>query len=307
MGDQMETATSLTVMTDARRGDALAMEQLLRRTYPIAAYHCEKYLADSALARQTTREALVILGSKLNHLETPAAYTGWVNRTCARLCVNALGRTGTEFQFVTQWDPMPEEPDDQLVPDPMLDNALIAAEVEKAADALELTQRLCLYLYYFDRLSFHEMAQLLGTSEQNIACTLKEARLRLGKIPVVMVQQRYTLSPLPYLHYFLTRRMEERDDPVAARTVVRSILAGEPEAPAALPENEPFPEVDLFPETDPFPELAPCPEPEEEKPFPFWLLFAAILSAVALGFGAAVYANGASFSELVQKILNEVF
>lgn len=302
----MEFSTSLSVMTSAQRGDALAMEQLLRRTYPVAAFHCGKFLDEPALRQQTLREILTVLCEKLNHLESAGAYTGFVNRICARQCVNALRRSGAELRFTDDWDPMPEEPDTQLLPDPALDNPRTAIRVEEAVDALPTAERLCLYLHYCDELSTREIAHLFEVTEQNIVCTLKEARLLLGKI--TPEGQPISLSPLPYLHYFLTCRVEEWYDPAAARTMVRGILEGK--EPPAESEIAFLPEAvfDEEPEEASFPDIQPLPVSQpEEAGVPMWLIFSALLLAVALGLAAAVYSNGASFSQLMENILGYLF
>lgn len=282
-----------------------SMEQLLRRTYPVAAYHCAKYLDDPALIPSTTREILALLHEQLDKLESPGAYLGWVSRTCARVCVNALRRGGADLQFAVQQDSMPEVPDAQIQPEQALDNAHSAAEAEKCVDGLPLAERLCLYLYYLDELSCREIAHLFGVSEYTIQCTLTEARLLLGKIPA----QPYSVSPLPYLHYYLTRRMSEWDDQAEARMMVRSILNGEPtKVPPALPPRKEEEEL-APPDFDTFPDIQPLPHPEEapESHIPLWLIFAITLLAIALGLTAAVILNGASFAELMEKVLNAVF
>lgn len=230
----MEKEEMTRLVIDAQAGDADAMEKLLIEVHPSVSYQCRKLLRDyPSDAEDLIQDVLLTVYTKIGTLKMPETFKSWVNRIAVNTCMNVLNAK-REFQFAETEDGHSamddlEELDQQRIPDAAIDNEETARMVQALIDRLPDSQRITVYLFYYDGLPVKQIAQLMETTENTVKSRLNYARKAI-KEGVLDYERKdgvklYGLSPLPFLLYFLRRCAENGADPAAALETVHTVVS----------------------------------------------------------------------------------
>lgn len=229
----MDKEKLITLVTLAQSGDSDAMETCLRLAYPSVSYQCKKIL-QTADYEDMVQETLLAIYQKLDTLENPAAFVSWANRIAATRCINYVNRHPKEFQFIefedgTSSEEFIEELDKQKIPDEKVDSAETSRMVQKLIDGLPDAQRISVYLFYYDGFSVKQIAKLMQTTENTVKSRLNYARKAI-KEGVLDYERKdgvklYSLSPLPFLLYFMRRMAASSADPAAAEAAAQAVVS----------------------------------------------------------------------------------
>lgn len=230
----MEKEVIIELVQRSKDGETAATEELLRTAHTFVSYQCRKLLKNPQDVEDVTQEVLLTMYTKLNTLQEPAAFWGWLSRITANRCMNALSRTHVDLQILEDEDGHSmlddiENMDQQLVPDAALDNAETARMIDEIVEGLPEAQRMCTLLFYFDEMSVKEIASVMGTSENTVKSRLNYARKAI-KERVLDYEKKgiklYGMSPLPFLLFFLRRAAENSADGASAQKMAARILTG---------------------------------------------------------------------------------
>jgi RNA polymerase sigma factor (sigma-70 family) len=149
----------------AQRGDAIAVEALLREVSPYVGRICGAIALDAA--EDAMQETLMAVFRHIGSLEEPAAFKGWVRRIAVREAVRAA--RGSRV--------VPVDPDG-------LSNAT-SISVPDAADAVEVRailaslspeQRAVLTMRHLEGLNEEEMVDVLAVAAGTVKSRLHRAR-----------------------------------------------------------------------------------------------------------------------------------
>lgn len=240
MGNNDNDITAL--IRKSQKGDAAAMEELLRSAYTPVSYQCRRFLKTGADAEDMTQEILLLIYTKIDTLNEPAAFWGWLGRMTANRCKNALTRTHEDLPILEDEEGNSvldsiESGDRQTVPEEAFDNAETARMIGRIVDALPEAQRNCVLLYYYDEMSVKEIADVLDTSENTVKSRLNYAR-RTIKDNVLDYEKKqgirlHSLAPIPLLLYFLRMEAEAGTDTRKAAQAVSKAMEQGAANPAA--------------------------------------------------------------------------
>lgn len=228
----MEKEQLIELVKKSQAGDPAAVEALLENAYTSVSYQCRKLLKNAQDAEDVTQEVLLTLYKKLDTLQEPAAFWGWLNRITANRCMNALSRTHLDLSFLEDEDGHSvmddvENEDEQLVPEVALDNAETARMIGEIVDELPPAQKMCTLLFYYDEMSVREISEITGASENTVKSRLNYARKAI-KTRVLDYEKQgiklYQISPISLLLYFLRKEAAESADPVMAQKAAHRIL-----------------------------------------------------------------------------------
>ena len=228
----MEKEQLIELVKKSQAGDPAAIEALLENAYTSVSYQCRKLLKNAQDAEDVTQEVLLTLYKKLDTLQEPAAFWGWLNRITANRCMNALSRTHLDLSFLEDEDGHSvmddvENEDEQLVPEAALDNAETARMIGEIVDELPPAQKMCTLLFYYDEMSVREISEITGASENTVKSRLNYARKAI-KTRVLDYEKQgiklYQISPISLLLYFLRKEAAESADPVMAQKAAHRIL-----------------------------------------------------------------------------------
>lgn len=231
----MEKAELKQLINESRAGSAQAMEKLLCEAHTHALYQCRRFLKSKQDVQDAVQDVMLTVYTKLDTLEEPAAFFGWVGRICANRCINMRSRGHGELPFAEDEDGNSmldniESEDEQTRPDAAIDNAETARMIGELVDALPQAQRMCVLLYYYDEMSVKEISSAMDVSENTVKSRLNYARKSI-KEGVLAYEKKgvrlYSFSPLPLLLYFLRKNAEENADAQAAKALSGKIMRGE--------------------------------------------------------------------------------
>ena len=157
----------------AREGDLDAFCYLTTGTRGAALAMARSILSDPHEAEDAVQEAYLLAFRRLDQLQEPAAFLGWL-RTLVRTCALRLARRRRP-------DPV-AEPGTQAVHDPSLaglEASETRAQIRAAITALTPARQEVVQRYYLRGLSVNETAAELGLPAGSVKRLLHESRERL--------------------------------------------------------------------------------------------------------------------------------
>ena len=229
----MEMPSMAPVIRRCLSGDAGAQEELVLAAQNRVYYHCKKMLKHEEDALDATQEILISMLTKLDRLQDPEAFWGWLSAMTANHCRNVLTRGRREAQIPEDDEGNSlldafESLDEQTVPDKALDNDETRRMIVELVDQLPPPQRQCVLMFYYEEMSVKDIAAALETSEGTVKSRLNYARKAIKSgVDAYAAQGVKLYSALPFLVYFL-----QRDAGIgglsasAAEALARSVLAG---------------------------------------------------------------------------------
>jgi RNA polymerase sigma-70 factor (ECF subfamily) len=144
----------------ARRGDALAIDELLSRISPYVGRICGAIALDDG--QDAAQEALLIVFRKLGRLRDPRALAGWVRMIATREALRVARRRGT----------VPLEG----LPDPSGPGGEVGVDIRAVLERLSPDHRAVLVLHAYEDLGEREIARVLGLSRGTVKSRLHRAR-----------------------------------------------------------------------------------------------------------------------------------
>ena len=214
-------------------GDQQAQEELVLAAQNRVYYHCRKMLKHEEDALDATQEILISMLTRLDRLQDPEAFWGWLSAMTANHCRNVLTRGRREAQIPEDNEGNSlldafESLDEQTVPDKALDNDETRRMIVELVDQLPPPQRQCVLMFYYEEMSVKDIAAALETSEGTVKSRLNYARKAIKSgVDAYAAQGVKLYSALPFLVYFL-----QRDAGIgglsasAEEALARSVLAG---------------------------------------------------------------------------------
>ena len=214
-------------------GDQQAQEELVLAAQNRVYYHCRKMLKHEEDALDATQEILISMLTRLDRLQDPEAFWGWLSAMTANHCRNVLTRGRREAQIPEDDEGSSlldafESLDEQTVPDKALDNDETRRMIVELVDQLPPPQRQCVLMFYYEEMSVKDIAAALETSEGTVKSRLNYARKAIKSgVDAYAAQGVKLYSALPFLVYFLQRDADIGGlSASAAEALARSVLAG---------------------------------------------------------------------------------
>ncbi len=169
----------VTLVTQARTGDAEAFGAVVRRFQDMAVGYSYSLLGNLHLAEDAAQEAFLEAYLCLPNLREPAAFPGWFRRIVFKQC-DRLRRDRN-----AQHEPLPAM-HEQVSPAPNQAEAMEQREMQQqiwsAIDALPEHERTVVLLYYLSGYSQQEISVFLDVSVTAIKKRLFSARQRLREM-----------------------------------------------------------------------------------------------------------------------------
>lgn len=214
-------------------GDQQAQEELVLAAQNRVYYHCRKMLKHEEDALDATQEILISMLTRLDRLQDPEAFWGWLSAMTANHCRNVLTRGRREAQIPEDDEGNSlldafESLDEQTVPDKALDNDETRRMIVELVDQLPPPQRQCVLMFYYEEMSVKDIAAALETSEGTVKSRLNYARKAIKSgVDAYAAQGVKLYSALPFLVYFLQKDAGTGGlSASAAEALARSVLAG---------------------------------------------------------------------------------
>lgn len=163
---KLTKAEWIQLVEKARQGDSKAFEELCSRKLTSILLLCKNIMQSWADAEDAAQEVMIKMQKDIQALEAPEAFLSWLNRLVFNTCWNMRKK---QMRHSTQ--PIPEEDnlDFQDVSPEGLPGQLLEWSEERwhimdAIHSLPDQYRTCIFLYYYENLTYKEIAQVMDVT-----------------------------------------------------------------------------------------------------------------------------------------------
>jgi RNA polymerase sigma-70 factor (ECF subfamily) len=177
----MEKKELFDLVEKAIAGDAAAFEELYTLNAKIILFHTSKLIDDRADTEDVAQEIVLQMLRSISGLKSPYAFYSWMYRIITNIC----------YAYNTKHRPKKREADvdayaDELIstdPDGMPDVSLSRTELDsaiiEAVNKLPESQRLALFMYYYEQMSYKEIAAALKIKAGTVGTNIMKAKKTL--------------------------------------------------------------------------------------------------------------------------------
>ena len=191
MIDKKINTTNEALMARVAAGDKHAFEALLYRYQQSIINFIFRFLGDRSEAEDLTQEVFLSVWRSAGTYKPKAKFTTWLYRIAVNLCINRQRSLRIRKWFTaSNPDSRPQSPNGRFVanmgvtqrtPEDDLMQLELSQQLGKALAGLPTSQRLAVILKFYDELSYHEIAQILGRSVSAVDSLLVRAKKKLRK------------------------------------------------------------------------------------------------------------------------------
>lgn len=202
----------------AKAGEERGYGFLYEKTYKSKYYLALQYMKNEEEAEDVLQEAYIKAFSKLDTLENPEAFPGWLGMIVANTAKNMLAKKrpllfsdlavddeGEQFEYQIE--------DDDLEVQPELSYTRQETKelVHELIDSLSEEQRLCVLMFHIEGIPISEIARAMECSENTVKSRLNYGRKNL-RMKAEDLQKKgyklYSVAPLPL--FLMLLRSEEK-------------------------------------------------------------------------------------------------
>lgn len=202
----------------ARAGEERGYGFLYEKTYKSKYYLALQYMKNEEEAEDVLQEAYMKAFAKIDTLENPEAFPGWLGMIVANTAKNMLGKKhpvlfsdlavdeeGEQFEYQIE--------DDDLEVQPELSYTRQETKelVRELIDSLSEEQRLCVLMFHIEGIPISKIAQAMECSENTVKSRLNYGRKNL-RVKAEELQKKgyklYSVAPLPL--FLMLLRSEEK-------------------------------------------------------------------------------------------------
>ncbi len=152
----------------ALRGDAESFSRLCEQYYPALVAIAYSQLADRHLAEDAAQEALLAAYRDIARLKQPERFVGWLTAICRNIAIDMARARAREKHAGTE--------DCDSTPNPSRQEDDTIGIVREIILRLEPQMRDIIYLRYYSRMGYGQIAQMLSISEEAVNGKLRRAR-----------------------------------------------------------------------------------------------------------------------------------
>lgn len=203
-----------TAIAQAVKGDERGFAYLYEQTYQKKNYLALQYMKNKEAAEDVLQEAYLKAFQKLQTLQNPEAFEGWLGMIVANTAKNMLAKKnpmlfselavdGEGEEYV--YDVEDDNPENQ--PELAYTQEETKELVYEMMDTLSEEQRMCILMFHIENISISEIARAMDCSENTVKSRLNYGRKNLKSKAEEMQKKGYRLysvAPIPLLLYLLS-------------------------------------------------------------------------------------------------------
>lgn len=197
----------------AKEGKEEGFNFLYEDTYKSKYYLALKYMQNEEAAKDVLQDAYIRAFSKLDMLDNPEAFSGWLGIIVANTAKNALQKKKPMLFSDIMTDEENESLEYQIEDENTQSQPEIAYTrqetqelVQELISSLSEEQRMCILMFHIEGESISEIAEALNCSENTVKSRLNYGRKNL-KVKAEELQKKgyklYSIAPTPLLVYLL--------------------------------------------------------------------------------------------------------
>lgn len=167
-------------VTKAQAGDQDAMNDLISACYEDLYYFAYQTTKDPDTAADVTQEACIKIVTNLGKLQAPEAFRVWARNITYNQCAQYFRQVKDLQPLETEdgesiLDSLPDESEGSL-PEQIVEDKEFQKTMQDMLDSLPAQQRSAMLLYYYEKMSVKQIADIFETSEGTIKSRLNYGR-----------------------------------------------------------------------------------------------------------------------------------
>lgn len=171
----------LRAIEGAIKGDYNSYVDLIQMKGKNILYIATKVMGNKADGEDGAQEAVILLRQHIRKLKSPESFEAWMYRVVFNVCMGAKRKMKKSAQNI---ELKPEEigileERGEFLPEEYVVSEEKRSLLLEAIDGLPENYRKCVLLYYYEEMSYSEIAEAMDTNVQNIANNLNRAKQKL--------------------------------------------------------------------------------------------------------------------------------
>ena len=164
----------------AKRGNQKALDEVVNMISGYINYYSLTILGDEEQAKDAVQDILLTMLKKIDSLEDPKAFLGWIKTVTANHCKTKLTRSKDNISLDDgTWELA--DCSDQICPSKAAETKEVCALVREAVKALPQLLRESVMMFYFNQMSVRQIADILEVNENTVKSRLYSARKTMKK------------------------------------------------------------------------------------------------------------------------------
>lgn len=168
------------IVEKAQKGDQNALNELANECYADIYYYVLKTVKNPDIAADATQETFVEIMTTISKLREPAAFAVWARRIAYHQCTRYFKENKEVLleeneDGETLLDVLPDE-DESALPEKVVEDKELRRTVLSMLDTLPAEQRSAMVLYYYEKLSLKQIADIQNTTEGTVKSRLNYGR-----------------------------------------------------------------------------------------------------------------------------------
>ncbi|MDR0875317.1 MAG: sigma-70 family RNA polymerase sigma factor [Clostridiales Family XIII bacterium] len=173
------------LVTAAICGDEAAFEQLCQKYSKSILYQAKRFISDPNEAEDAAQEAVIAIYRNISTLKDPNAFVSWMYRLTKFVCLNHVRNLESKRgrQAMVDIDDYAETLEDERESDPaklMVEDERIKT-VRGIIEKLPPKQREAVILFYYEGLSYNEVAAAQGTTRSTVSTNIMKAKKKIAR------------------------------------------------------------------------------------------------------------------------------
>jgi len=175
--------TTVELAKRAIKGNRKAFEELCVRKTQSMIYNAYAILGDLHEAEDAAQESMVIMYKSIGKLKSPEAIDIWMLRIVQNKSLRMLAKRKGRAEEIESdndeaWAGIEgiEESDAEFLPERFAEDAELSARLHEIIMALPKKRRQAVFLYYYDDLSYKEIAEVMDASIKTVSANITRAR-----------------------------------------------------------------------------------------------------------------------------------
>lgn len=176
------TPTQLLLVKNAQNGDQSAVNELVKEWYEAIFNYAFKYFADREQAQEASQKTFVAVVQRIYQLKDPAKFRSWLYRIATNYCHEG----GREHQRAQRLSSLEDagvafHPNSDVGPEASFSRQELSEWLTQALAMLPEDQRTLVIMKEYEGLTFREIAETLGISENTAKSRLYYGLTKLRK------------------------------------------------------------------------------------------------------------------------------
>jgi RNA polymerase sigma-70 factor (ECF subfamily) len=174
----MDKESLKSLIKQAQRGDRIAFEEIYRIFIKSIFYHTGILLDDQNEVEDTVQEIVLKMYRNIGDLKHAEAFKSWLHRIITTTCINKNmknGRSAVTFDLDDYADTMPTD-NVEVLPEEFVLRGSQNDTLAKIIEQLPRARRQAIVMYYYDEMSYKEIAKATGVSVSTVSTNILMAK-----------------------------------------------------------------------------------------------------------------------------------